>query len=204
LPACLAECKESPGIITKKKKKFVSEEYVLSDPDLLHDNGYDQSKWVAENLALDAASRGYPIATYRLGRIGPDSRTGASNTDDFLLLFVKGCLQMKCFPTASTFEFPINMIPANITASRICSISLSDEPASGVYHIGNPDPLDYEMYLEHCMKWDMSLLRFRTRCGASGFSMLRQKTMCLNLWKMHLGRATHPLQEPLWIARARE
>jgi thioester reductase-like protein len=145
LPACLAECKESPGIIKKKKKKFVSEEYVLSDPDLLHDNGYDQSKWVAENLALDAASRGYPIATYRLGRIGPDSRTGASNTDDFLLLFVKGCLQMKCFPTASTFEFPINMIPANITASRICSISLSDEPASGVYHIGNPDPLDYEI-----------------------------------------------------------
>jgi hypothetical protein len=37
------------------------------------------------------------------------------------------------------------MIPANITASRICSISLSDEPASGVYHIGNPDPLDYEI-----------------------------------------------------------
>lgn len=52
---------------------------------------------------------------------------------------------MKCFPTSSTFEFPINMIPANIAASRICNISLSEEPPSGVYHIGNPDPLVYEI-----------------------------------------------------------
>lgn len=146
LPTSIAEYSKSPGVVTKGNKKLVvTEAFILEDPDSLHDNGYDHSKWVAEHLVLDAASRDQPVAIYRLGRIGSDSRTGASNTDDFLILFVKGCLQLKCFPASSTFEFPINIIPADIAASRIREISMSESPATGIYHIGNPDPPSYSI-----------------------------------------------------------
>ena len=142
LPTNPAKVYDSPGIALNKKGEYVvTEKFVLDDPDTLHQVGYDQSKWVAERIVLDAATRGLPVAVYRLGRIGADSRSGASNTDDFLLLFVKGCLQMQCFPTAESFKFPVNVVPADITAQRIYDISMSrDPPASGIYHIGNPAP----------------------------------------------------------------
>ncbi len=47
-----------------------------------NDNGYIQSKWVAEKLIKIAGERGIAISIYRLGRISGDSKTGVCNPED--------------------------------------------------------------------------------------------------------------------------
>jgi len=46
------------------------------------DIGYVQSKWVAEKLVT--ARERVPVSIYRLGRMSGHSKTGVSNTDDFM------------------------------------------------------------------------------------------------------------------------
>src|ERR687897_1095136 len=48
------------------------------------EDGYGQSKWVAEKLVWEAARRGLPVAVYRPGNISGHSVTGASNPRDAL------------------------------------------------------------------------------------------------------------------------
>ncbi|HEY0299755.1 MAG TPA: thioester reductase domain-containing protein, partial [Rhizomicrobium sp.] len=45
--------------------------------------GYAQSKWIAEKLVRLAGARGLPVAIYR-PNTGPDSRSGAFNTSDYI------------------------------------------------------------------------------------------------------------------------
>ena len=48
------------------------------------DDGYAQTKWVAEKIILDARAQGIPVTVYRPGFITGDSHTGAMNANDFL------------------------------------------------------------------------------------------------------------------------
>lgn len=47
-------------------------------------DGYGQTKWVAEMLALEAARRGLPLSIFRCGTISGHSATGSTNTYDLL------------------------------------------------------------------------------------------------------------------------
>jgi nucleoside-diphosphate-sugar epimerase len=47
-------------------------------------DGYSQSKWVAEQLVVQARQVGIPVAIYRPGRLTGHSQTGASNANDLL------------------------------------------------------------------------------------------------------------------------
>ena len=60
--------------------------------------GYSQSKWVAEQLLLQARDRGIPVTIYRPPLISGDSQTGAWFTGDFSCRLIKGCIQMGMFP----------------------------------------------------------------------------------------------------------
>lgn len=49
----------------------------------LHDTGYSQSQWVAEDLMRRARDLGFLVSIYRLGTVICDSERGAGNPNDF-------------------------------------------------------------------------------------------------------------------------
>jgi len=70
-----------------------------------------QSKWVAEKLVTTARERGIPVSIYRLGRMSGHSKTGVSNTDDFMHRVLRGCIQLKSAPDANMM---VDMTPVTM------------------------------------------------------------------------------------------
>ncbi|MCJ1397376.1 large subunit of alpha-aminoadipate reductase [Xylographa trunciseda] len=75
--------------------------------------GYGQSKWVSEYLVREAGRRGLRGTIVRPGYITGDSTTGVTNTDDFLIRMLKGCIQLQSAPTITN---TINMVPVDHVA----------------------------------------------------------------------------------------
>jgi amino acid adenylation domain-containing protein/thioester reductase-like protein len=101
------------------KDKKILETHFLKNPDKLY-GGYAQSKWVAEQLMLEAKKQGFPICLYRPGRIGGESKTGAVNTDDFLAKFIKGIIQLQKAPA---LDIDLEMSTVDSVSKSIVHIS---------------------------------------------------------------------------------
>jgi len=101
--------------------------------------GYNQSKWVAEQLMLLARDRGLPIAIYRPARITGDSATGRSNLSDYFNSWVKGCIQLKGLANFSVEDF--DMAPVDYVAQAMVELSLGTGDVNGNYHFINTQRL---------------------------------------------------------------
>lgn len=97
--------------------------------------GYNESKWVAERLLLEARRRGLPVALYRPARITGDSRSGASNLGDYLNAWIKGCVQLGLAPHLPDEAF--DMAPVDYVAAAIVRLALGAGEADGAYHFFN-------------------------------------------------------------------
>ncbi|MCF4968894.1 non-ribosomal peptide synthetase [Nostoc sp. CMAA1605] len=100
------------------------------------DNGYVQSKWVAEQLVMQARDLGLPVAIYRAARITGHSRTGVSNTDDLWCRLVKGCLQTKIAPDVDLKD---NLTPVDYVSKIIVHLSGQKPSLGKAFHLVNPD-----------------------------------------------------------------
>ncbi|AUT01014.1 non-ribosomal peptide synthetase [Nostoc sp. CENA543] len=100
------------------------------------DNGYVQSKWVAEQLVMQARDLGLPVAIYRAARITGHSQTGVSNTDDLLCRLVKGCLQTKIAPD---IDLEDNLTPVDYVSKIIVHLSGQKQSLGKAFHLVNPD-----------------------------------------------------------------
>jgi len=112
------------------------------DPSHLVPSGYDQSKWVAEQLVFEASRRGLPTALYRLGRIGGDSISGGANESDICMLTLKGCLQLGAFPQC--YAFPLNIIPGDWAAAVVVDRVMAGD-LGRTFHVTNPCPPPFQM-----------------------------------------------------------
>lgn len=101
--------------------------------------GYNQSKWVSEQLALLARSRGLPVAVYRPARITGDSRTGACNLGDYFNAWLKGCVQLGLAPHLPDESF--DMAPVDYVGRSIVRLALGAGEANGNFHFFNPNCL---------------------------------------------------------------
>ena len=100
-----------------------------ADLDALADareDGYGQSKWVAEKLVWEAAGRGLPVRVYRPGNISGHSATGASNPRDFLGALIAGSLRAGSAPEIEGWR--MEMTPVDFVARTVCQ--LADEPGA--------------------------------------------------------------------------
>ncbi len=88
------------------------------------DDGYAQSKWVAERLVMAARARGLPVCIYRPARITGHSQTGLSHTSDFLCRFIKGCIQLGTMPD---WDIPMDMAPVDFVSKSIVYLSRQPE-----------------------------------------------------------------------------
>ncbi|KAI9804605.1 MAG: putative NRPS-like protein biosynthetic cluster [Piccolia ochrophora] len=83
--------------------------------------GYGQSKWVAEYLVRAAGIRGLSGAIVRPGYVTGDSQSGVTNTDDFLIRMLKGCVQLSSRPDIRN---SVNMVPVDHVARVVTATAL--------------------------------------------------------------------------------
>ncbi|KAL8926884.1 MAG: hypothetical protein Q9208_002693 [Pyrenodesmia sp. 3 TL-2023] len=88
--------------------------------------GYGQSKWVSEYLIREAGKRGLEGTIVRPGYVTGDSRSGVTNTDDFLTRHLKGCIQLGAAPEIAN---GINMVPVNHVARCVVACALHPSPS---------------------------------------------------------------------------
>lgn len=89
--------------------------------------GYGQTKWISEQLVREAGRRGLRGSVVRPGYILGDSESGCSNTDDFLIRFLKGCIQLGSRPRILN---TVNAVPVNHVARVVVAAGLNPVPAN--------------------------------------------------------------------------
>ncbi|KAL8993033.1 MAG: hypothetical protein Q9169_006644 [Polycauliona sp. 2 TL-2023] len=87
--------------------------------------GYGQSKWVSEYLVRQAGKRGLKGCIVRPGYVTGDTKNGVTNTDDFLVRHLKGCIQLGSAPIIPN---GINMVPVDHVAR--CVVACAFHPSS--------------------------------------------------------------------------
>ncbi|KAJ2058575.1 large subunit of alpha-aminoadipate reductase [Coemansia sp. S146] len=98
-------------------------------------SGYGQSKWVAERLLMHARQCGWPVAIVRPGYVLGDSRSGATNADDFLWRLAKGCAQLQLSPVMAN---PVNVCPVDYVADVVAAAASHPRALEHlVYHVFN-------------------------------------------------------------------
>ncbi|KAE8148773.1 hypothetical protein BDV25DRAFT_12114 [Aspergillus avenaceus] len=91
----------------------ISEEDDLEGSSVGLGTGYGQSKWAGEYLVREAGKRGLKGTIVRPGYVLGDSKTGTTNTDDFLIRMIKGCIQLSARPNINN---TVNMVPVDHVA----------------------------------------------------------------------------------------
>jgi L-aminoadipate-semialdehyde dehydrogenase len=84
--------------------------------------GYGQSKWAAEYITRQAGNKGLAGCVIRPGYVLGDPEHGTTNTDDFLVRILKGCIQLQSRPDITN---TINMVPVTHVARVVVASSFS-------------------------------------------------------------------------------
>jgi len=97
-------------------------------------DGYQQSKWQAEQLCADAGKRGLCTAVYRLGRITGAQRRPRVNTADLVWRVARSASRLGSWPELAVAE---PWLPADVTADTLVRLALagSAQTPSEAYHL---------------------------------------------------------------------
>lgn len=119
---------------------FTGQSMVHEDDDLdisrdflCWDDGYAQSKWVAEKMLLAAKAQGMPITVFRPGFITGNSCTGAANVQDFLSRSLLGCIQLGAYPDLVNFKNQV--VTVDYASRAILHLSQQPDSIGGTFHI---------------------------------------------------------------------
>ncbi len=154
---CLRLCETS----RKKVFNFVStlsasssidsQGYVLEAPaaatlPLYIKNGYNLSKWVAEQQLGRAAKQGAWVNIHRPGNISFNSRNGVCQPQkNRQMLMLKGSLQLGVLPR---LDLNFDLMPVDFLARFIAFHCARFQADSCVFNLHNPQPLSWEHYLD--------------------------------------------------------
>lgn len=112
---------------------------------LMPEDGYSQTKWVAEKLVTIARSRGIPVSIYRPSRISGHSQTGVFNQNDFLAKLILGCIQLEAAPDEDIKE---NIVPVDYVSKAIVRLSRNKTALGKSFHLVNSQTLHSDMLIE--------------------------------------------------------
>jgi thioester reductase-like protein len=113
---------------------------VLNETDLnenmeLLDFGYSQSKWVAEQVVVDARNRGLSARIFRPALVSPSVSGGGNNFDIAVRLVAFMVNHGIGVDTLNQVSF----VPADIVANNIVAISTTPGTANKTYHVTRDD-----------------------------------------------------------------
>jgi amino acid adenylation domain-containing protein/thioester reductase-like protein len=106
--------------------------------DELPAQGYVASKWVAEQLILQAGERGVPVRVYRLGLVSGDLRIGVNSPDDSFWNMIRAAAILGVAPDIG--DAATALIPVTYVTRAIVEISLGDA-TDIAYHLINEKPV---------------------------------------------------------------
>ncbi|MEH2060565.1 MAG: amino acid adenylation domain-containing protein [Nostoc sp.] len=138
----------SSGVVSAKLEsgiKLAREQDSLNENEFPN-NGYCQTKWVAEKLVQTAAERGIPISIYRPSRISGHSQIGVFNTNDFLYKLIIGCVQLGSAPDIDIRE---NIVPVDYVSKAIVHLSKQEESLGKTFHLVHPQTLHSNTLIDH-------------------------------------------------------
>ncbi|KAF2859922.1 large subunit of alpha-aminoadipate reductase [Piedraia hortae CBS 480.64] len=124
---------DSEHYLSQSSPVLESDDLEGSRQDLV--TGYGQTKWVSEHIIREACQRGLSAMIIRSGYILGDPRTGVSNTDDFLIRMLKGCVQIGSRPAISS---TINMVPVTHVAHLVMATSFYGAKGSVIHVEAHP------------------------------------------------------------------
>nr|VFJ86437.1 MAG: amino acid adenylation domain-containing protein/thioester reductase domain-containing protein [Candidatus Kentron sp. LFY] len=132
------------GVFTGTGQPIREDSRLISDG--LVENGYIQSKWVAENLIWEAGNRGLPVAVYRPDRIGGHSKTGKWNDKDTFYQMLLACIEWGIFPD---WDYVENVAPVDYCAKALVWLSLREQALGRAYHLANSHSLPSNRIASH-------------------------------------------------------
>ncbi|KAG0238400.1 large subunit of alpha-aminoadipate reductase [Actinomortierella wolfii] len=152
-------------------------------------SGYGQSKWVAEKLIMAANANGLPATIIRPGYILGHTRTGVTNTDDFIWRLIKGCIELGQVPNIHN---AVNLCPVDYVAQ--CVVSVATTPGSEkpmVYHITHPNgppfrfndffnllqKFGYDVKMTEYISWRSALMEYTLKSQESALYPLLHLVM---------------------------
>ncbi|KQS63650.1 non-ribosomal peptide synthetase [Modestobacter sp. Leaf380] len=121
------------------------------DPPAARSSGYGQSKWVAENLVVEAGRRGLPVTVIRMARVSWSTRTGVANSDDLVTRAMSAALRLGMVPA---MQVGMTLTPVDRVAAGIVEIGRRTDTHGGCFHLISP----------HRLAWD-DLISWTTACG---------------------------------------
>lgn len=124
-------------LATHMQRPFIENDDVLFNPKEIPD-GYARSKWVAEKMLWTARSRGIPVTVYRPGLIMGHTQTGATQTNDYLLVGLKGYIDLGVLAEPGIM---IDFVTVDFVAEAIAYLSQRPESHGRYFHIWNPRPV---------------------------------------------------------------
>ena len=114
-------------------------------PPVGHDTAYSQSKWVAEGLIELARDRGVPVSVYRAGAVLSDSRTGATNPEDYVTKVIVGCVDLGAAPRR---DYPLSVGSVDHFTRLVTALSLQPETVGTTFHAIDPCPLPWNLIFD--------------------------------------------------------
>lgn len=120
---------------------------VLTETDMARDlpppaGGYNLSKWVAEQLVVQAGARGMAVTIHRLGSIAGHSVSGAFNAADILTRQVQGYLAAGVAPQGTAL---MNLLPVDHAARAICTLAGDPSRTGGTFHLTHAAPVTTDL-----------------------------------------------------------
>ncbi|KAL3480885.1 hypothetical protein BJX99DRAFT_219798 [Aspergillus californicus] len=145
------------GVLPPSGEKGWSEDAMLGVDDVptkLAD-GYGQTKWVAEQLVLEAGRRGLPVKIHRAGTISGHSQTGAANAWDLLSALIVESVKLGKFPDVEGWR--AEMTPVDFVSKAIIYLANQTQVDQTVFHIGDPSPVNTQSVFQ-----DLNILGYPT------------------------------------------
>ncbi|KAF2736445.1 putative NRPS-like enzyme [Polyplosphaeria fusca] len=113
-------------------------------------DGYGQTKWVAEQLVLEAGRRGLPVRIHRAGTISGHSASGAANAWDLLSALYVESIHLGYFP--DVIGWRAEMTPVDFVSRAIVHLGNQTEADQIIFHLGDPDPVDTRQVFDDLSK----------------------------------------------------
>ena len=110
------------------------------------DNGYAQSKWVAERVMQLASERGFQVSIYRPATVAGDSINGVWNNDDFSCRLLKGCIQLGYAPNNNS---RMELAPVDYISRAIVKLSQQADSVGACFHLNSP----HATYAQDLLDW---------------------------------------------------